>query len=53
MPYGYVPVQRKDGNYFSIRLMSIKEFRKVYKKLEKVLETKFTIKALQNRFVSL
>ncbi len=50
MACDYVPIQGKKGNYLCSRLLQIAEFRQRYKqKLEKVLDTKFTVSYMEDK----
>lgn len=54
MACDYVPIQGKEGNYLCSRLLQIIEFRKEYKqKLEKIIDTKFTVNYLENKINTL
>lgn len=50
MAYDYVPVQGKEGNFLSYRILEDSEFKKQYKKkLEEIVETLFTVDYMKNK----
>ncbi|MEI4771860.1 CotH kinase family protein [Psychrobacillus sp. FJAT-51614] len=54
MEHTYVPIEGKKGNHLLYLLFKLSEFRKLYKKkLEETLETKFTIKYMEPKVLSL
>ena len=54
MEHTYVPIEGKKGNHLLNLLFQIPEFRKRYKEmLEEILETKFTVKYLEDKVFSL
>ena len=50
MAYDYVPIQGKEGNFLSYRILEVSEFKKRYKKkLEELIETLFTVDYMKNK----
>jgi len=54
MDHKYVPIEGKPGNKLSELLLQIPDFRKLYKrKLEDILESKFTVDYMKNKVLTL
>ncbi len=54
MGHNYVPIKGKKDNHLCRLLLKVPEFRKLYRNiLEETLETKFTVKYLENKVISL
>jgi spore coat protein H len=50
MAYDYVPIQGKEGNFLSHRILEVSEFKRRYKKkLEELIETLFTVDYMKNK----
>lgn len=50
MAYDYVPIQGKEGNYLSYRILEDSEFKRRYKKrLEELIETLFTVDYMKKK----
>ena len=54
MEHTYVPIEGKKGNHLLYLLIQLPEFRRLYKEvLEEILETKFTVKYMENKVLDL